>query len=134
MRLIRTLLVSLIFNSYLFISCDKSCIEVNVTQDGIINPTSEYIVVIGDIQEYTSNDNLCKYYIKTLDWINAQNGYFNNIKAVVQVGDITWSNSQSQWERFYNATYCFAQNNFYLACIGNHDYSTNEQSLIEPPC
>ncbi len=114
---------------FLLLSCEKQ--DGRDLYDPIINPTSEYFVVLGDIQEYTHNDALCSYYRKTLKWIDRQSEYYGNIRAILVTGDLTWQNAWAQWLRFYEATYPIAEDNLFISCIGNHDYTENESSQIE---
>lgn len=95
------------------------------------NTTSEYIVVIGDVQEYTANMDYMPYYTATVEWIYSQ--YLNgiDIKCVLQVGDITSNNQEHQYQSFYNATISLAELLPYVACIGNHDYEWDENARIQ---
>ena len=95
------------------------------------NTTSEYIVVIGDVQEYTANMDYMPYYAATVEWIYSQ--YLNgiDIKCVLQVGDITSNNQEHQYQSFYNATISLAEFLPYVACIGNHDYEWDENLKIQ---
>ena len=85
--------------------------------------TSEYIVVIGDIQEYTANPALMPYYEATVQWIYSQYMQGMDIKCVLQVGDLTASNLYNEYQSFYNVTLPLAEEIPYIACIGNHDYT-----------
>lgn len=120
------------FFTLLFSSCSGSGIEViELPRDSIINPSSDYIVVIGDIQVYTAHDDYNRYYEETIRWINSQVESCGNIKMVVQTGDITSNNHQSQWKRFCRTTQMLYDSVPYVSCIGNHDYSWNKKSQIE---
>lgn len=94
--------------------------------DDIINPTSNYIVVIGDIQEYISPYDLDTdsyyYFLNTMAWIYVQNKVYDNIKCVLQDGDITWSNMYSQWCRYQAGASFIEETLPFLICTGNHDY------------
>lgn len=85
--------------------------------------TSEYIVVIGDIQEYTANPAWMPYYEATVQWIYSQYMQGMKIKCVLQVGDLTASNLYNEYQSFYNVTSLLAEEIPYIACIGNHDYT-----------
>ena len=85
--------------------------------------TSEYMVVIGDIQEYTANPALMPYYEATVQWIYSQYMQGMDIKCVLQVGDLTASNLYNEYQSFYNVTSQLAEEIPYIACIGNHDYT-----------
>ena len=118
-----------------FYSCSKTVDEWQVEEtdiieeDLILNNQSEYIIVLGDIQIYTSQIAALKYLRQTMDWINAQNKYGKNINCILQVGDITNNNSYTHWEHFYDCTY---QSNdiLYIACTGNHDYDWDSNGKI----
>lgn len=111
----------------------------NITADDVLNPESEYIVVIGDIQEYISPYDLqtdsYEYFLSTMGWIYAQQRSYNNIKCVLQDGDITWANMYSQWYRYKVGASFFEDTLPLLICTGNHDYdwsrSNDERWVIE---
>ena len=94
--------------------------------DEIINPSSNYISVIGDIQEYISPYDLgtdsYHYFLNTMAWIYVQNKVYNNIKCVLQDGDITWGNMYSQWCRYQVGASFIEETLPFLICTGNHDY------------
>lgn len=91
---------------------------------------SEYIVVIGDIQEYTNNMFLMSYYESTIQWIYSQYMQGMDIKCVLQTGDLTATNLPAQYQSFYNVTSTLTNFLPFVACIGNHDYNWNESSKI----
>lgn len=117
-------------------SCNKHDVDI-LTQwapevqpiDTNLNLTSEYIIVIGDIQEYTKNQLLHQYYQKTLSWITSQNKYFH-INGILQTGDLTNNNLSYQWEAFQSYTQQIVNQCLFLCCIGNHDYQWNLQAEI----
>lgn len=98
--------------------------------DTHLEEDSEYIVVIGDIQEYTAGKGYDVYYGSTLNWILSQYMLGANIKCILQVGDITNNNTKEQYNVFYRYTLPIAQYIPYVACIGNHDYTWNSQAKI----
>lgn len=128
-------IVFLFILSILFVSCDKNedmQIEWEPQHiDENLNRDSEYIVVIGDIQEYTNDNERSIYYEETMRWIWSQYRYGINIKCILQVGDITNNNTRNQYETFYRYTYPVANVIPYIACIGNHDYVWNADLKIE---
>lgn len=72
-----------------------------------MNPMSRYLVVVGDIQEYTqSPDEYMSYFRQSMDWLVVQQSFFNNIDAVVQVGDITNGNFEWQWNNAARSPAC----------------------------
>lgn len=98
--------------------------------DENLNLESEYIVVVGDIQEYTHYREYNEYYAATMAWIYSQYLLGVDIKCVLQVGDITMNNLPAQYEIFYKYTYPVATLLPYIACIGNHDYTWSEDAKI----
>ena len=95
-----------------------------------LNPDSEYIIVLGDIQEYTANPMFYPYLASTMSWIKKELSFGENIQAVLQVGDLTWGNEKTQYEVFYKYTLPIAKSVPFIACIGNHDYSTDKKGKI----
>lgn len=93
--------------------------------------SSEYIVVIGDIQEYTANPAWMPYYEATVQWIYSQYMQGMDIKCVLQVGDITSGNHETSYQSFYNVTAQLAEELPYIACIGNHDYTWDANGKIK---
>ncbi|MBD5346405.1 MAG: hypothetical protein HDR92_04655 [Bacteroides sp.] len=88
-----------------------------------INPLSRYVVVIGDIQEYTMRpDDYMTYFRESMDWLVIQQSFFNNIDAVIQVGDITNDNESWQWSNAMLAMRPVAKAMPFIAVTGNHDY------------
>lgn len=98
--------------------------------DPIINVSSNYMIVIGDIQEYTNNCVYLPYLNYSLDWIRNQNNMYNNIVSVLQVGDVTNNNQKHQWDNARNAFKHLKDSVMYVWCIGNHDYSWSGEKKI----
>lgn len=88
----------------------------------VINPESEYMVVVGDIQEYTATTTLLPYLTKSLDWVRCQQSYFGNIACVVQNGDVTNNNYPYQWASATNAFSHLGDSTLWVWTTGNHDY------------
>lgn len=132
------LIVFLLFGSLLCIcSCNpqNESIEpglnrLNLNWDCNIDKGSEYIVVIGDIQEYTNGNTYKSYYGATMDWILSQHILGANIRCVLQTGDITNLNTVNQYDIFYQYTLPVAKYLPYVACIGNHDYTWDSDFKI----
>ncbi len=84
---------------------------------------SEIIVLIPDIQYYTHFKQYHKILESMLDRINEINEKGYKVKAVVQVGDVTETNSRNEWE---TAKRIFGKlDGKNIACVlttGNHDY------------
>lgn len=105
-------------------SCNKEYIsDSQPEKDNTISDNTDYIVVLGDIQEYTAGTGYEPYFRKTMEWIKAQND--KSIKCILHVGDVTWHNAGYQWECFYNNTVSVAENILYITCTGNHDYDSD---------
>lgn len=83
---------------------------------------SEYMAVFGDIQYYTMNASNVKYYKYSLDWLQAKFERGLKLNCILHTGDITQSNSVSEWIFFYQATSGIAGRIPYFSMIGNHDY------------
>lgn len=129
--------ISIVFSiiSLFIICCEKGGdledIEYQIIEaDSIFNTDSHYIVVIGDIQEYTKNDDLAYYLCMTNHWIRNQQKYFNNFACVLQNGDITWSNVNSQWVRADYAFSFLGDEILFIPSTGNHDYDWVSGSRI----
>lgn len=94
--------------------------------DEMINPESDYIVIIGDIQEYISPEeygvDCYSYYLSTMAWIYTQQKVYDNISCVLQNGDMTWGNREFEWERYKTGASFFEDKIPLLVCTGNHDY------------
>lgn len=91
--------------------------------DSIFNPSSDYIVVIGDIQEYTVSDEMNYYLKETCNWIRSQQKYFNCFACVLQNGDLTWANSIPQWNYADIGFSYLGTEVLLIPSIGNHDYT-----------
>lgn len=122
----------------LVLLCTVSCGEEELfewtpsllSEDRTLDAQSEYIIVLGDIQTYMRYDYNLPYFRQTMDWNWSQNRYGINIKCVLQVGDVTQSNSVTQWERFYGCTAPIADRIPVVVCTGNHDYSWDGHGKI----
>lgn len=90
--------------------------------DTNLNPDSEYIVVIGDVQEYMEYDGFALYFYHSLDWIRIQYDMGAKIKCVLLVGDITHGNNDKPWWRFNAGVQKVSDVIPFLICAGNHDY------------
>lgn len=93
-----------------------------IAPDQVINPNSEYLIVIGDIQEYTETFENLEYLTYSIDWIRNQNNFFHNIKAVLQDGDVTNGDQPWQWAMAIDAFHHLKDSTMYVWSTGNHDY------------
>lgn len=106
-------------------------LEITYELDSHLNNTSEYFVVFGDIQEYTKpNDNLIQYYDSSINWITEQVKAGAKIVNILQTGDVTNDNEDSQWQLFFNSTEAIAKDIPYMVCTGNHDYTWDAKQTI----
>lgn len=113
------------------LSCSKMDFELQAEEeDLILNNQSEYIIVLGDLQIYTSQISNLPYYKGTMDWIWSQTQYGRSINCILQVGDVTDYNSAEHWQWFYNCTVAVAEKIPYITCTGNHDYDWDENGKI----
>lgn len=94
------------------------------------NATSEYIVVVGDIQEYTYNGYLAPYLKHTMNWLYLANEAGVNINCILQTGDITLLNRLEEWNTFSKYSTSVTRKIPFVACTGNHDYTWNEVGEI----
>ena len=110
---------------FLFVSCAKDKHNIIIEND-VIKERSEYIIVLGDIQEYTYRIDWLSGYVKTMDWINSQQKMKEGLfKCILQVGDVTNTNAVYQWQNFYFTTTEVADKIPFIVCTGNHDYNWN---------
>lgn len=124
-----------IFISLVLLSCNVEHPDVkpytfSFVYDSVLNDSSEYIAVIGDIQEYMENDDYIDYYVSTVNWILSQHIVKKNINCILQVGDITNDGSKLQFEKFRNNTKYISEYIPFIACIGNHDYKWSSKYEI----
>ena len=114
----------------IFSACDRlDSYEIPFT-DTVLSKENEYIIILGDIQEYTSNGDYLPYLKATMKWVQAQIEQNVAIRCVLQNGDITNENSINQWERFYDVTKNVASLIPYITCTGNHDYDWDSEQHI----
>lgn len=95
-----------------------------------LDPTSEYIIIMGDVQEYTSYDKYAPYFMSSVNWIRGmhQKGY--KIDCVMQVGDQTNNNEKWQYRVFYDYTKYMAEEVLFVSVTGNHDYDWRNGNKI----
>lgn len=121
-----------IFISLLFIS--SSCTDSDeiepIFKDPIIDPASEYIVLFGDVQEYTQNNVTILPFERSINWIQDQVMSYGNIACILQNGDVTWNNQPEQWELYINNIFKLSQKGILtFTCIGNHDYTWTNSKI-----
>lgn len=91
--------------------------------DSLLTDASEYIVVLGDLQEYTGNRRFRPWLQHTMDWIWSQYCTGRNIRSILQVGDVTSDNSIDNWEVFMVHYRQVSGDIPLIVCPGNHDYT-----------
>lgn len=117
------LLFSIGVLSVILCGCSSFDLEENRREFDInLNPDSEYIVVIGDVQEYMEYDNYSVYFYHSLEWIRTQYDMGAKIKGVLLVGDVTHGNNDKPWHRFNYGVRTVSDVIPFLICTGNHDY------------
>ena len=125
--IIRLFIWPLLLSTLVFSSCthdgDDDQFNMPAPANSILNPSSSYIVVLGDIQEYTSSNKLLDFLNTTFKWITVQQEYFNVISCVLQDGDLTNNNLESQWNRVDNALTHLGDDILFIPTTGNHDYT-----------
>ena len=94
--------------------------------DPLLNDSSEYMVVLGDLQEYTGNQHYRPWLQHTMDWIWSQCRYGRKIRSILQVGDVTSNNSVGNWEVFMYHYRQVGKIVPTIVCAGNHDYTWGE--------
>ena len=99
------------------IACHKSDLDIPELED-----KSDYIAIFGDIQYYT-NSSYIDLYKHSIDWILNQHNKGVDIKCVLHTGDITQSNSVSEWKCFESAMLKLPHVIPYYSMIGDHDYT-----------
>lgn len=94
-----------------------------------LNPNSEYIVVIGDVQEYTQKKDNSYYFMKTVNWIRGMYKHGYMVNCVMQTGDITNRNQDWQYDVFKEYMTPVAKEVLTTAVTGNHDYDWHNSIL-----
>lgn len=121
---------SLILCIILFILCSCSVPEDVIISLSSEEETDEYIIAFGDIQGYTKSSSNIGYYEASIKWIedNVKKGM--RLNCILQDGDISETNADEEWTRFYDATQEIASKVPFFACVGNHDYDRNKDRFI----
>lgn len=113
-------------------SCDVEIPEQEIVYDSLLplNPQSEYIAVFGDIQYYTQSDPNAEIYRTSVEWLKSQSSKAH-FDCILHTGDITQTNSISQYERFRKVTELVAYDVPFFSAIGDHDYSWEDGIHID---
>lgn len=119
-------LFPLLFLLFVIVSCNH---DIDNFPPAEKQDNEHYVVVFGDIQMYTYGWAI-KYYQSSIDWILKQIDNGLDICAVLQVGDITQDNIESQWQAFRDVTISLAERVPFFVCTGNHDYQWKGASKI----
>lgn len=118
-------------------SLQTSCNEelFNIYYDNFrceMDSTSEYIIVLGDIQEYTQKKDLCKdFFIPSLNWARSMSKHGYMINSVLQTGDLTNNNQKYQYSHFKKSVDPLADELLYVSITGNHDYDWDKNQYIQ---
>lgn len=100
-------------------------------QDSIISPGDEYIVVLGDVQEYTANTRTVTPLHHSLLWTLSQNRAYGNIACILEVGDVTNWNAPEQWRIYEESIRNVVGAGIpVFSSTGNHDYDFGAGSKI----
>jgi len=95
-----------------------------------LRQTSEYLVVMGDVQEYTYFDHYAPYFMKSVNWIIGMHNRGHQIDCILQVGDQSSSNEKWQYKVFYNYSKYLAEKVLFVPVTGNHDYDWSDGDQI----
>jgi len=95
-----------------------------------LHQSSEYLIVMGDVQEYTYFDKYAPYFMESVNWIIGMQKHGYKIDCVLQVGDQTSSNENWQYRIFYNYTKYLASEMLFVPVTGNHDYAWKDGNQI----
>ena len=130
--MVREFLKGILFIS-LFCSCEKEFVfsQELIDADPILLAESEYIVVLGDIQEYTEHPQYYSYLKHTMNWLWSQKQHGLPVNCILQVGDVTNHNAIYQWTNFHECTAPSAEDILYVTCTGNHDYDWVDNGFID---
>lgn len=127
-RLLLTALLALLLSACGSDWPEKSILTVQTPDSVAINPRSHYVVVLGDIQSYTMGPEYMPYFKASMDWLLLQQSFFGNIDAVLQVGDVTNDNDETEWNRALLTLRSVAQRVPVIAVPGNHDYDCAKEA------
>lgn len=95
-----------------------------------LNLQSEYIAIFGDVQYYTQTESNVAIYRNSIEWLKQQSSK-THFGCILHTGDITQTNSISQYERFRKVTEQVAYDVPYFSAIGDHDYTWEDGVHIE---
>jgi hypothetical protein len=93
--------------------------------DSIFSKTSEYLILLPDIQNYISYYENNIFLQNILNWVLNFNSLGFKVKTVIQVGDVTNSNRKWEYEPAQKLFSILNNKIDYVFCIGNHDYDGN---------
>jgi len=97
-----------------------------------LDKESEYLLVIGDIQDYTYHAEYARVYFKqTMNWVYAMHREGYQIDAILQTGDLTNDDEEWQYRVFDYYTKKIAEQVLYVPMVGNHDYTWGKNSIIK---
>lgn len=128
---------AILLSLLLLLSCLSACndeLDPYVFKDNFncqLDSTADYIVVIGDIQDYTYYPKWAsRCYMPTVNWIRSManlHGY--HIDCILQTGDITNNNENWQYSYFVDYTKELAAEQLFITVPGNHDYDWHGEEI-----
>lgn len=115
-----------LYSLFLIILC-VGCSDVVELEQPIVKMDSmgletEFIAVMGDVQEYTYANELRPYFQHTMDWLSIAKTKGLNLNCVLFTGDLTENNSAHDYIAFHSCVEGVAAQIPVVCCIGNHDY------------
>lgn len=97
-----------------------------------LDSTSEYIIILGDMQSYTSNAKYAQHYMMpSFNWIRSMKAHGYKINCVLHTGDVTNNNEDWQYEIFHNIANPLAKEILFVTGTGNHDYDWRKNAEID---
>jgi len=114
--------IFLIFLWIILLSCSQHGEPEGITYSfDVLNPDSEYIVIVGDTQYYYQDGNY-EFLKKSIRWVSEAIRAGYKIKLVLHPGDITDINSKKEWDYFQKVFTFLESDVLVVYCTGNHDY------------
>jgi hypothetical protein len=122
--------LGLIYLTVFLISCSKEDDKISGSFNReewlkYADTTSEYMILIPDIQYYTQYSNYLCYLDTIIARINDLNSNGFRVKAVLQTGDITNNDIPGQWSNAQEAFSGLDSSIPFIMCAGNHDFGEN---------
>lgn len=108
-------------------ACSDKDVISKIFDHSFLSENASYIFFLGDTQMYFTSDNNTEYYSDIIEWIKqaSEKGY--DVAAVLNPGDVTNDNTNTEWQRFSNVMMKADLKVPVIYSPGNHDYLTLEQ-------